>query len=467
MIVLERELQWRQNNERLVFFEPNKKQDDFIKLIGTTKEMVSVFSAANGVGKTALAVNILGNAIWEKQNKYFDYSLFNNWPYPKRARYITDPKLVEEIGPFHSEILKYWPKGKYMATKGGKNYYSQYTANDWVIDVMTYDQEVKEFEGGTLGLILLDEPPPQPIWNASIARLRMGGMILCFMTPLTHAAWFYESVAVKHPEQIIYSAMEDACKEHGQNGHLEHQFIEKMIQEIPIDEVEARVFGKAMYLKGLIYKQFNPSVHVLKEQIKPPPMAPLAQYVDPHTDKPFACIWAFGDGRGDLYILDEWPNEDFYKMHNSQLTIKDYGNIFKDKEQGWNVTKRVIDRHFADIRSTANKKTLREELNSEIGLYYQPSYQAQKEIKTGIIKVRSALQYDESQPLSNLNQPKIFINPNCTNTIKSFQRWSRDPKNGKVQDAYKDFMDVIRYAVMDPPKFEEQIPAQEFKKMWG
>jgi hypothetical protein len=260
--------------------------------------------------------------------------------------------------------------------------------------------------------------------------------------------------------------MEDACIQHGKNGHLEHENIQRMIAEMSPEEREARAEGKAMYLKGLIFKTFYPNVHVLKDHVTVPYGAPVWNVVDPHSDKPFAAIWAFPDARGDLYIFNEWPNEDFYKMHNCQLTIQDYKKIFGEKEKGLNVHRRVIDRHFADTASAINKRTLRQELQA-IGLNYQPSYKAEQEVDTGIEKVRRYLAYNTKEPLSASNQPKIFIDPSCTNTIKSLSRWSFDPDTNKPQDAYKDFCDCVRYLVMDNPKISEPLPPQEFKSRWG
>src|SRR5438045_3868822 len=218
--------------------------------------------------------------------------------------------------------------------------------------------------------------------------------------------------------------MEDACKIHGVNGHLEHNFIEKMIAEMPIEEREARVEGKALYLQGLIFKSFNSQIHVLKEEIRPPANGTVYQVIDPHTDKPFAVIWAFVNARGDVVVYDEFPNQDFYKMHNCQLTIEDYKKIFRDKEQGLTVSKRIIDRHFAEVTHLKGmvRTTLRDELR-EAGLDFYPSYQAKEEMEAGIIKVREYLRYDASQPINNLNRPKLFINPSCRNTIKSLSTW--------------------------------------------
>ncbi len=462
---LEKELDERKENERCAFFQPNGKQEEFLKLVGSQSDNVYILSAANGIGKTTLVVNLLANLCFGPQNAFFDLPLFRDWPYPKRIRYITDQKNVEESGPFPSEIKKWFPKGRYSASKLGRNYYCQYTVGEWVIDVMTYDQDLSQFEGGTFGLIINDEPPKESIWHASISRLRLGGMLLVFMTPLLEAAWFFDKVVPNHQKSIVYASMEDACKTHGVRGHLEHENIDRMIREMSPDEIEARAHGKAMYLKGLVLKTFDYNVHVLKIPVRAPLHSTLYNVVDPATDKPFFGIWAWPHENGDIYIVDEHPNEDFFRMRNCQWTLTDYKRMYEAKEHGYQV-KRVIDRHFADVRSAAYKKTLREEA-AEIGMHFDPSYSAEEEIDTGVLKIRHYLQYDASIPLSSINRPKLFINPHCLNTIKAFQRWSLDPKTGKYQDAYKDPIDVVRYLLMANPIPQIPLPPQQFKKLYG
>lgn len=464
-MLLERELESRRESERCAFYEPNGICEKAIRHIGANTDLVTILAAANGIGKTTLIVNFFANLMFGVQNKYFDFPLIKNWPYPKRLRYITDQKIVEESGPFSSEIKKWWPKGRYETFKLGRNYVCQYKVGDWILDVMTNDQDIKQFEGGTFGGIVFDEPPKESIWAASISRLRLGGILLVFMTPLTEAAWFFDKVVPQHKDSIFYASMEDACKTHGVRGHLEHDHIQKMIQNMSPDEIEARAYGRAMYLKGLIFKTFDPKVHILKDFERPPLHSTIYNVVDPHADKPFFSIWAYPRKNGDLIIFDEHPNEDFFKMHNCQWTREDYKRMYLEKETGYRV-KRVIDRHFADTVTAANKKTLRQELN-EIGMNYEPSYSAQEEIETGIIKVREYLKFDPTKELTSINRPRLYINPHCLNTIKAFTRWSIDPKTGKYSDDYKDPMDVIRYLVMGNPKQEEPLPYNPARKLFG
>lgn len=464
---MDAELAWLRENERIQFYEPNEPVEKLIRLAGTASNLLYVLSAANGIGKTTALVNLAGNLIFGPQNRFFRLPLFKDWPYPKRLRFVSEPSQVEEGGPLPTEIAKWWPKDRYQTFKDSKHYISRYQAGDWVLEVMTYEQEPGQHEGANLGMVMFNEPPPENLWTPNISRLRGGGICVVGMTPLTEAGWFFDKVVPRHEEFIVYADVEAACKQHGIRGHLEHENIEKMIAEYDPDEKEARIDGKAMYLKGLIFKTFNPHVHVLKQMVHAPANATMYQVVDPHSDKPFACIWAFPDNRGDLYIVDEWPNVDFYKWHNCQLTIRDYANIFRDKEQGLQINKRIIDRHFAEIThlSGMERKTLRDEFR-EIGIDFVPSYQAAEEMETGIVKVRDYLKYNPDRPIDTLNKPKLFINPHCINTIHSLSKWARDPKTGKVQEGYKDFCDCVRYLCMDSPEIDVPAPYEPAVKRW-
>jgi len=167
-----------------------------------------------------------------------------------------------------------------------------------------------------------------------------------------------------------------------------------------------------------------------------------------------------------LIQFHEWPYDDFERMRGCDLGIDDYKRIITNIEQGWLVKKRVIDRHFAEERSLQTKRTLREDL-FKVGLKFEPSYTSAEEVDTGILGVRSYLKYNKNKPIDTVNQPRFIVSPTCKNTIKAMQRWSFDPKTGKIQDAYKDFPDVVRYAIMSAPKVSKPSPEPQYRKMYG
>ncbi|HRN86084.1 MAG TPA: hypothetical protein PK863_02030 [Candidatus Dojkabacteria bacterium] len=206
----------RRREEKYRFYEPIGKVEEFLNNFGSCDFFVSVLSAANGVGKTTLIGNILANLFYPNKNSYFHQKLFQDYPFSlKRGRIVSEPTTIKEtIIPMLEEWLI---PGTYKREKMGKNYYYHWEVEGgWVFDIMSYDQAVKEFESITLGWCLFDEPPPEPIYKATVSRMRRGGIIGIFMTPLAGSAWIYDDIIANqnNDEGERYwstAEMEDAC----------------------------------------------------------------------------------------------------------------------------------------------------------------------------------------------------------------------------------------------------------------
>jgi len=253
-------------------YVPNGKAEEFIKMVGMNETFVCMMIGANSTSKTATGSNIVANILYGIQSKWFDYPIFRKWPYIKRGRIISDPTTIKEkIVP---ELEKWFPKNEaarlpkanYETAKQGKNYVSKFRSNTgWEFDIMSNEQDVKEFESVDLGWVWIDEPMPKDRFMATIARGRLGMIIFWSMTPLTYSAWIKDWIN-DNPGLVDYveAEMEDNCKIHGVRGILEHKHIQIMSDSFPEDEREARVFGKFGHLIGRVHKGFKRKVHVIK-----------------------------------------------------------------------------------------------------------------------------------------------------------------------------------------------------------
>jgi phage terminase large subunit-like protein len=195
------ELERQQKEERYKFYIPNGKVERFIDLIGSGEVFVGLFSAANGVGKTACGVNIVAHILFDCSCSWFDKALFKNFPYLKRGRIVSDPTTIsQKIVP---ELHMWLPQGRYTAARGDKHFDSKWsTDTGFKIDLMTYEQDTKEFESVDLGWAWFDEPPPEHIYKATVSRMRRGGIIFITETPLTGSAWLYDRF-ITSPDRII------------------------------------------------------------------------------------------------------------------------------------------------------------------------------------------------------------------------------------------------------------------------
>lgn len=197
------ELERLKKEERYLFYTPNGKLEKFIQIIGSNTHFINLLIAANGIGKTAGIANILANILFKQKNtQWFNYPLFNEFPYEKKGRIISDPTTIAQT--LIPEMKKWFPKGKYNTLKEGKNYeYKWKTTTGFELDLMSYQQEPSEFESATLGFALFDEPPPEAILKATISRMRRGGIIVIVFTPLSGSAYMYDEF-VTHKDTVIY-----------------------------------------------------------------------------------------------------------------------------------------------------------------------------------------------------------------------------------------------------------------------
>ena len=453
----------RRRDERLRYWIPNGGQEKYLAEIFRPGAFIVVNGSGNGGGKTYGIIALAGAIMWPAMAPacMAHESLIQKWPHPKRARIISTPKEVEEIGSIQTTIQELWPKGRFEPIRKGKHYPSQFkTDTGWVLDVMTYEQDKGEFAGPNIGLTIFNEPMPEPIWRESIARTRRGGLVLVAMTSLYEHPWVVDGILNKADgknTRVLYCDACENCKQHGKNGTLEHEQIEKILDQYPEDEREARKTGKPLSLSGAIFKGFSRQVHVTKELIVPPASGVTHyQAADPAIGKPFASIWAYVDATGAIHIYDEYPDRDFHGARDAGLSVKDYVEAFKIKEAGRNIAVRILDRHFGNQRHAVGGMTLKAEFE-QAGMEFRDSYkvaEAQPEVETGILKVKDYLRYDKSKDLDALNRPKLYISPNCKNTIAAMERWSRNPDTGKPMEDFKDHADCVRYLCMANPEHD-------------
>ena len=430
--VLEEEQAFRIGKMSYKYYEPNGKCEEFIRAVGSGDYFVVLFSAANGVGKSAASGNIVANIVYENENEYFDGPLFTKWPFPKKGRIVTDTNNVNGV----VDTLREWlPDGRYKTTKGGKAFESKWEAdNGWKWDLMTYQQDPREFEGPTLGWIWFDEPPTMAIYKACVSRLRKGGIIFISATMLKGSAWLFDHIVegrsddpdmekmAKGQRFYIEAPVEAACKQHGVRGHLEHDNIQKMIAEYDEDERLARVEGKFQHMAGLIFKNFSRKIHVIK-----PFQINLRDYsvfemLDPHPRNPDAVMWVATDRKGTHYVIDEL----YLKCENGD---EELAERIKTKASQYRVERRLCD-PSAFIVDQHTQKSLATRL-SDYGLNY---LEASKSRTASNRRIGTALGYVQLPTGQFVKSPEVYFFDTCKRTIYEIEHWRWDEWSGRTSE---------------------------------
>jgi phage terminase large subunit-like protein len=290
---------------------------------------------------------------------------------------------------------------------------------------MTYDQSPKEFESATLGFVFFDEPPPEEIYKASIARLRKGGICGIFATPLMGSAWLYDEIVAnpKAEEQFRFfleAEVEDACKIHGVRGFLEHDQIVKMVSQYKEEDMISRVFGKFQHLVGLVFKEFSKEVHVLEPfELNQDDYCVYVSW-DTHPREPEMISWVAVDAKGRCIVVDE--------LYSDAPTEELVARI-KSIDSKYRVVKRVMDpAGFIEDKRTGD--SFAKLLAREYGLNFEP---ASKRRSDAIRLMKDAFHYQIAGG-EMIVKPMLLTTSNCTRFIWELLHWQWQEYTGKTAE---------------------------------
>jgi hypothetical protein len=197
-------------------------------------------------------------------------------------------------------------------------------------------------------------------------------------------------------------------------------------------------------------------------------------------------IWAIVDDLERVFIYREWPDYQTYgewaipseKMDGSQgpaqktgtgMTIAEYRSMIRDLER--KDTSPPIVRYIdpragksSAVSLQEGNKTLIDQIGTDVldgqneiknaGLYFTPA--SGVHIEDGVSAVNDLLGYNLRDPISILNEPKLYISEECKNLIYSLNEWTYIDKD---KGACKDPADCLRYlCLMDPCHIDERAP---------
>lgn len=398
--------------------------------------------------------------------------LYPDW-YPEecKMKQPTKQKIVvteykrggkEDIDP----KLKIWLPQSYIDPKKTKNHpvYGfpvDYTlTNGSTINIMSSEEDVKNFEGWDSQGVMINEPVDMERWQEILrGALVLGGRIWLCMT-LIREGWIYDAIYDNKSEDIFTITVAQV-----ENKFLDKEFRERYERNVDPIQREARLLGIPQFLIGLVYKNFQHDVHVIPRH-NPPSGATIYHALDPHDREKHALGWAYvnntttqvGDkSKGEKTVTIQPGDLVFYD--DAELTptsVDDLVNFIKAKEGHRTTFRRIIDPNKGRTPQVTSGTTLAEELVlPPRKLYYFD--QINDNIHDRHRIVGSLLEYDRGKPIDAINHPKLYITENCKNIIKGFLRYCWDEKSSreKPKDDYKHFPDVVGYIAMDNPRYVE------------
>ncbi|HRX13634.1 MAG TPA: terminase family protein [Eubacteriales bacterium] len=293
----------------------------------------------------------------------------------------------------------------------------------------------EKFQGTSLDFVWFDEEPPQDIYHECKMRVfDRKGFIFGTMTPLKGLTFVYDEIYLnKGGDKEVWSIF----IEWADNPFLSAEEIERLGSTMSADALSTRRYGRFNSSCGLVYGEFDPSVHVIE-----PFDVPNGWYdkisIDPGLNNPTSVHWYAVDGDGVVYVIAE-HYEAKREITYHALKIKEICDRL-----GWESGSFGIN---ALIDSAANQKTLAA-VKSVAELFYENGINVNtnvnKDVFSGINRVKSYL-----KPLNG--KPRLYIFSTCVNMIKEIKSywWGEGEKPVKTNDHA---MDELRYYISSRPE---------------
>lgn len=351
----------------------------------------------------------------------------------KKQVEVTEPSLRKLLPP---SMIKSWDTAKSMIV----------LTNGSTIGLKSCEQDLEVFGGVSLHWVHCDEEPPgvkgKKIYDELLMRLlEYRGRIYFTLTPVGGMSWTYEEIIERsvYDEDIFYVEVDSR-----ENPYIPLDEIEKTAKKLSQDELEMRLKGKYIQFTGLVYKEFNRDLHIIKP-FEIPSDWKLYRTIDHgiNRDHPCACLWVYVSEKEEFYITDEY--------YETDKTIKENCEAINIITAGRKVEWTTID-PATEARDPQTGMTNRNEYRN-CGVITR-ALRADK--NAGIQKVRHLLLSD-----SVTKRPRIYIFDNCYNIIREFcrYRWKEyrginEVRSNDVVKMMDDGLDAFRYLIMSKPRYE-------------
>lgn len=302
------------------------------------------------------------------------------------------------------------------------------------------DQGREKFQGASLDFVWFDEEPPFDIYRECQMRvLDRCGEIFGTMTPLKGLTWVYNEIYLNQSNspQVWCEFME-----WGDNPFLSKQQIDFLSASLSAEELETRRYGRFVALGGLVYPEFDESVHVIQPFDVPKEWQDNIS-IDPGLNNPLSAHWYAVDFDGNVYVIAEH----FEAKKDVQYHSKKIKEI-SDK-LGWKTASNGM--ICALIDSAASQKTLAA-TKSVCELFYDngilTNTKVNKDMFSGISTVKRYLKDGDGNA-------HLYIFKNCTNLIRELKSywWGSDDLPVKSDDHA---LDELRYYLMSKPQPHQQ-----------
>lgn len=277
--------------------------------------------------------------------------------------------------------------------------------------IMTNEQDDSLFESSDIDVVWFDEPPRRPVFIGTWRGLtdRMGYCWLC-MTPLKEP-WIYDELVIPSKTKDSIDVFFVETTDNVGYG-LTAEAVEEFGSMLSEDEKKARLHGRFRHLAGMIYKEFDPEIHVV-EPFAVPKDWPVWVLIDPHPRNPHMVLWGTVDPYSNKYVIDE-----LY----SDMLIPELCRSINERNNRYSVTQTLIDQS-AYVKSPVDGSCWADEF-SNAGILVEP---APKDLVRGIPAVKREL-------VGTNGKPRLYFFSNLERVLWEIPRYSWQEWRGRSNE---------------------------------
>ncbi|MDR2634661.1 MAG: terminase family protein [Clostridiales bacterium] len=309
------------------------------------------------------------------------------------------------------------------------------------------DQGREKFQGASLDFVWFDEEPPEDVYDECRMRvLDRRGDIFGTMTPLKGLTWVYDEIYMNERNDPEVWSIHAEWRD---NPYLDPYEVESFIKSMSDEAQESRRFGRFNAGSGLVYREFDPALHIVE-----PFSVPREWYagisIDPGLHNPLSAHFYAVDYDGNIYVIAEhYESGRTVDYHADKISR--VADVLGWRRDGKGRLEALID-SAANQRTLASSKSVAE-LFCENGIL--TNTHVNKDLFAGIARVKSLLAQDP---------PKLYIFKNCLNLIREIKSyWWGDGERPKKADDHA--LDELRYFVMSRPEtIASKAPKSEIER---
>jgi len=368
------------------------------------------------------------------------------------------------------------------AEKGSACYFKNYSQ---------YHNDAQAFEGLKGHLIHADEEIPFKLFETLFGRLGdFHGRLLLTVTTLqgytplvndllkgaeTLETRFAELVGKELPILQKAASWPDTYIHYWwtqDNPFIDAQEIVRSYANRPMGDKLARLYGIPSKSHSNQFPKFGREVNVIEHEkipfIKDPATAASFYLgVDPGDGKPWVMVWVGFTKDGNVYVYREFPD-----IHRGEWALpyqtpqgipmgkkgpgqrpmgygfQQWKDLIENMEGDERILMRWMDPNYCKqpISKKEGQSNLLQEMAAS-GMHFTPA--VYDPVGTGVAKINDLLDWDDTEPLSPTNRPKLYISDRCENLLQSMTEYTGVSK----AEQWKDFVDALRYVIVSSPGF--------------